>query len=79
MQRLFNAFLFKIRKDATFRITLIIGAALAVFMTVLYGLLEKFAGGNGIKYLDGQSMLLNSMSPVQNYGIAIPTLFPLHA
>ena len=72
MQRLFNAFLFKIRKDVTFRITLIIGAALAVFMTVLYGLLEKFAGGNGIKYLDGQSMLLNSMSPVQNYGIAIP-------
>ena len=72
MQRLFNAFLFKIRKDATFRITLIIGAALAVFMTVLYGLLEKFAGSNGIKYLDGQSMLLNSMSPVQNYGIAIP-------
>ena len=72
MQRLFNAFLFKIRKDITFRITIIIGAALAIFMTVLYGLLEHFTPSAGIKYLDGQSMLLNSMSPIQNYGIAIP-------
>lgn len=75
MVRLFKAFLYKISKDITFRITLIIGAAIAVFMTVLYLALQNLAKdefGEGVKFLSGQGMLLSSMSPMQNFGIAIP-------
>ena len=71
MGRLFLAFLFKLRKDLTFRITLIIGAGVAVFMTLLYFLIDQLAG-ESFKALTGQTMLLVSMSPVQNYGFAIP-------
>ena len=75
MVRLFKAFLFKISKDITFRITLIIGAGIAVFMTLLYLALQNLAKdelGEGVKFLSGQGMLLSSMSPMQNFGIAIP-------
>lgn len=81
MVRLFKAFLFKISKDLTFRITLIIGAGLAVLMTGLYAALQYglFALDGmdsetdiGIKFISGQGMLINSMSPAQNYGLAIP-------
>ena len=75
MARLFKAFLFKISKDITFRITLIIGAGIAVFMTLLYLGLQSLAAdefGEGVKFLSGQGMLLSSMSPMQNFGIAIP-------
>lgn len=81
MMRLFKAFLFKISKDLTFRITLIIGAGLAVLMTGLYAALQYgiFALDDmdaeadiGIKFISGQGMLINSMSPAQNYGLAIP-------
>lgn len=71
MARLFTAFLFKLRKDATFRVTLIVGAAVAVFMCLLYFLIDAT---NEISYkaFTGQTMLINSLSPVQNFGFAIP-------
>lgn len=72
MLRLFKAFIFKISRDLTFRITLIIGAGIAVFMALLYALLDFSMDLEGVKMLTGQGMLVNSMSPVQNYGIAIP-------
>lgn len=81
MVRLFKAFLFKISKDLTFRVTLIIGAGMAILMTGIYaacqyGLLAldgvDESGGLGIKFISGQGMLINSMSPAQNYGLAIP-------
>lgn len=77
MMRLFKAFLYKISRDLTFRITLIIGAGIAVLMTAIYLgidlLMQAEADGAlDMKYLTGQSMLVNSMSPVQNFGIAIP-------
>ena len=75
MKRLFNAFLFKIRKDLTFRITLIIGVGMAILMTLIYFGLDRAMGtdaSDGSKMLAGPNMLLNSFSPVQNYGIAIP-------
>ena len=75
MKRLFNAFLFKIRKDLTFRITLIIGVGMAILMTLIYFGLDRAMGtdaSDGSKMLTGPNMLLNSFSPVQNYGIAIP-------
>ena len=74
MGRLFKAFIFKIRRDVTFRITLIVGAGIAVFITLLYLILEnalKDQFGDA-KLLTGPTMLLNSFSPVQNFGIAIP-------
>ena len=71
MSRLLKSFFYKISKDITFRITLIIGAGMAIFMTLLYFLIDRFAG-EGFKMLSGQSMLVSSFSPAQNYGIAIP-------
>ena len=75
MARLFRAFIFKISKDITFRITLIIGAAIAVFTTGIYLILSSAMSdefGEGAKILTGQGMLITSLSPVQNFGIAIP-------
>ena len=75
MARLFRAFIFKISKDITFRITLIIGAAVAVFTTGIYLILSSAMSdefGEGAKILTGQGMLISSLSPVQNFGIAIP-------
>ena len=74
MLRLFKAFLFRLRRDLTFRITLFIGIGLAVFMTVLYLIMENVLKSDSldIKLLTGQSMLISSLSPAQNFGIAIP-------
>ena len=84
MGRLFKAFVFKLTKDVTFRVTLIIGAAVAVFMTLLYLLLNgamqealkemygEDADTSQMSVLSGQGMLLTSFSPVQNFGLAIP-------
>ena len=83
MARLFRAFFYKISKDITFRITLIIAVGMAVFTTLLYYILgnslkEAFAEQYGeelagsIKALSGPSMLLSSFSPAQNFGIALP-------
>lgn len=71
MARLFTAFLFKLRKDVTFKVTLIVGAGVAVFMCLLYFLIDQYAGA-GFKSFTGQTMLINSLSPVQNFGFAIP-------
>lgn len=74
MGRLFKAFVFKIRRDLTFRITLIIGIGMAVLMTLIYLALDLALETYGTenRMLSGANMLLNSFSPVQNYGIAIP-------
>ena len=73
MSRLFKAFMFKLRKDVTFRVTLIVGASVAVFLTLLYLLLDYalFEGEEHV-FLNGQSMLITSLSPTQNFGLAIP-------
>ena len=71
MARLMRAFFYKISKDITFRITLIIGAGMAVFMTLLYLILQN-AIGEDVQMLNGQGMLVSSFSPAQNFGIAIP-------
>ena len=71
MARLMRAFFYRISKDITFKITLIVGAGMAVFMTLLYLILQS-AIGDGVKMLSGQGMLISSFSPAQNFGIAIP-------
>ena len=69
MSQLFSAFLFKIKRDLTFRITLFIGIGLAIFMTILYLLLEQITK---TKMLSGELMLVSSLNPAQNFGLAIP-------
>lgn len=78
MLRLIKAFFFKIVRDLTFRITLIIGVALALISTLgLYFVYLAIGQGDAdaemVKsMINGQSMLINSLSPAQNFGIAIP-------
>lgn len=74
MGRLIKSFFFKLTRDLTFRIVLIIGAGLAFLMTGLYLLIDIGLGtfGENIKFLSGPNMLLTSLSPVDNFGLAIP-------
>ncbi len=70
MFNLFKAFLFKIRKDLTFRITMFIGLGLAVIMSLIYLGIDNLSGSKEL--CTGQNMLISSLSPAQNFGIAIP-------
>ena len=80
MARLLRAFFFKLKSDLTFRITLIIGIGLAIFLTLMYFAIDFFtAQSDNVPLSDltnkmctGQSMLINSFSPTQNFGLAIP-------
>ena len=75
MGRLLKSFFFKLSRDLTFRIVLIIGAGLALFMTGLYLLIDlgiEGLAGNSIKFLTGPNMLLTSFNPTSNFGLAIP-------
>lgn len=74
MHRLFRAFFFRIKRDLTFRITLCVGAGVAVFMAVLYYILQVTQKEqlHGMELLTGPNMLVNSFSPVQSFGFAIP-------
>ena len=69
MGNLFKAFLFKLRHDLTFKITLIIAVAVAFFMTFLYVILGNILEQ---KMVSGEMMLVSSLSPAQNFGLAIP-------
>ena len=75
MGRLFKAFFFKLSRDLTFRIVLIVGAGIAFFVTALYLMIDL--GMDGLfgaqtKFLSGPNMLLTSFNPVDNFGLAIP-------
>lgn len=79
MLNLFKAFLFKLRKDLTFRITLFVGLGLAILLTLIYlgidlGLKTLIEDGNEYAYsfCTGQNLFISSLSPAQNFGIAIP-------
>ena len=76
MGKLFKAFFFKLSKDLTFRITLIIGLALAVILSLIYFGIDVLSsvdeGSIQHNMCTGQSMFFNSISPAQNFGIAIP-------
>lgn len=74
MGRLFKAFLFKLTRDLTFRITLIIGAGFALLIAGLLLVLDLTARAAGAEthYLTGQNMLALSLIPAQTYSLAIP-------
>ena len=74
MGRLFKSFFFKLSRDLTFRIILIIGAGLAFLMTGLFLLIDLGLGayGDTVKFLTGPNMLISAFNPVDNFGLAIP-------
>ena len=77
MGRLLKSFFFKLSRDLTFRITLIVGAGIAFFMTGLMLLIDIASGtfggdGNTLRMLTGPNMLLSAFNPVDNFGLAIP-------
>lgn len=75
MGNLLKAFFFKLRRDLTFRITLFIGLGLAVFMTGIYLLIDiglNEALKTGFIFCTGQSMLITTLNPCQNFGLAVP-------
>ena len=75
MANLFKAFIFKLRKDLTFRITLIVGAALAVGLSLILFFIDlglKNSGIDDFKLCTGQTLFVMSLSPAQNFGLAVP-------
>ena len=71
MKELFLSYLYKLRHDITFRITLIIGGGMAILMTLIYLGLGALLGSEK-PLISGEMMLLSSLSPTQNFGLAVP-------
>ncbi|MCF0117700.1 MAG: hypothetical protein HUJ61_06625 [Bacilli bacterium] len=71
MKALVKASFFRLFKDRTFIITLIIGAILSFLIPLLYRFIDKSAHSGSI-FCSGQSLLISSLSPSANFGIAIP-------
>ena len=79
MRNLFRAFLFKLRRDLTFRITLFIGIGMAFFMTGTFALIDLLSwlgteNEFAFNYCNGQNLLVNTLSPASNFGLVIPIL-----
>jgi len=69
MKNLFVSYLYKLRHDLAFKITLIIGGGLAVLLTGIYFLLSLLIKVNAI---DGPTMIISALSPGSNFGLAVP-------
>lgn len=61
--------IYKLFKDKTFKVTLIIGVILSIALPLLYLTIDKNAS---IKICTGSNFLISSASPVQNFGLSIP-------
>lgn len=76
MSKLIKSSFYKLFKDATFRITLIIGAALAVFMCLIYFGIDVINGEGSLDFVgsmcNGYSFYTSSLSPTQNFGLTVP-------
>lgn len=76
MNKLIKSSLYKLLRDWTFKVTLILGAALAVFMCSLYFLIDLAAGDGSLEAIGttcyGYSFYISSLSPTQNFGLAVP-------
>lgn len=70
MKKLFLSYLYKLRYDLAFRITLFIGVGLAIIMSLIYFALGKLS--EGMFSISGQMMFYSSLSPSENFGLAIP-------
>lgn len=69
MKELFVSYLYRVRHDIAFRITLFVGVGLSLLMALLY-----WGLGKALEYnlISGQMMIYASLSPTQNFGLAIP-------
>lgn len=72
MLKIIKSSLYKLSKDWTFRITLIIGAALALLLNLLYFGIDLVIGSSSVHFASGQNALISSLSPVQNFGLTVP-------
>lgn len=69
MHNMFGA-IYKLFKDKTFKVTLIIGIILSIALPLLYLAIDS--NSEAIKICNGANFLISSASPVQNFGLAIP-------
>ena len=65
MLNIIKASLYKLLKDRPFKVTMIVGASLAILFTLVYCFLIPELGS-------GYFMLMSSSSPTSNFGIAVP-------
>lgn len=72
MNNIIKSALYKLLRDWTFRITLIVGVALAIGMNLVYVGIDAFAGEVLGQTCNGQSFFITSLSPTQNFGLAVP-------
>lgn len=72
MRDLFRAFFFKLSRDLTFRITLIIGAGLSVLLVAMFALIDSFSSSGQHIMCTGNVLFGFSFSPTSNFGLAIP-------
>ncbi|MBP3713680.1 MAG: ABC transporter permease subunit [Bacilli bacterium] len=76
MSNVLKSSIFKLLRDRTFHVTLIVGGILAVLISLIYFIIDLSlstqTNGPIHAMATGSNMLLNSVSPVQNFGIAIP-------
>ncbi len=63
MINIIRASFYKLIKDWTFRITMIVGLGVGVMMILINW---------GLGSLNGESMLISSASPTQNFGLTVP-------
>lgn len=71
MSSIIKSALYKLSKDWTFKITLIIGAAMAILMNLIYLGIDALAGEIGTM-CNGQSFYISALSPTQNFGLTVP-------
>lgn len=76
MSKLIRSSFYKLLRDATFRVTLIIGVALAVFMCLIYLGLDLISGNGTFDCVgdmcNGFNFYTSSLSPTQNFGLTVP-------
>ena len=73
MLRIMYASLYKLFRDTTFKVTLIVGVSLAILTNLLYFAISKIADIElGSMLFSGETALINSLNPTSNFGLMVP-------
>lgn len=73
MLRIMYASLYKLFRDTTFKITLIVGVSLAILTNLLYFAISEIADIElGSMLFSGETALINSLNPTSNFGLMVP-------
>ena len=73
MINIIKASLFKLFKDRTFKVTLIVGICLAIFINLLYwGIFKASSSQGDANIFSGETALANSLTPTGNFGLTVP-------